>query len=711
MQYEKKYHPLQERIVDVITTKTQTNNRHFFRILTLYQFGKLAAMMKTTVRTKDRGDIPVNIYALNLMTSGAGKGYSMNIFEENFLAGFRKNFFNNILPAVEAKNISRIAANRAARDSCDPQDWIDKLEAESQQLGPMIFAFDSATTPAIKQLRQKLLLSGIGSMNLEIDEISSNFTTNMDVLITLLELYDKGLVKQKLTKNTRDNLRTEELPGKTPTNLMMFGTPVKLLDGSKTEDAFKQMLEIGYARRLLVGYSTKLEQNIPDDVEEYFRLLTNPANNQSADAIRGIITALADMGHFKQFLTVTDEVTMQYLQYKLDCEAKAIELPEHEETAKAEMAHRYFKVIKAAGAYAFMDASPKVTSEHIDYAITMVEDSGAQFVELLKKEGPYVKLARFIANVGRDVTHVDLIENLPFYKGTKADKTELLDHACAYGYQNNLIIKRWMVNNIEFLSGEALQETDLNEIQVSFSKDITLNFLTTKVPFKDLHKLVCAEGFHYCSHGFKEGYRHSDKVIPGFNLLILDVDHGLQLQTVMDLLAPYAALYATTKRHTDDAHRFRIILPMSHFLKLTAEDHVQFMENFFNWLPFKVDTAPKDIARKWMSHKGQYFYSQGTELIDTTLFIPRTQKEQEQKKELLTQSSIPNLERWFLRNIQVGNRNQMLLRYGLALMDMGTDAVEAGEKVMAFNNQLPDPLDPKEITKTINSTLIKKEVV
>ena len=66
-------------------------------------------------------------------------------------------------------------------------------------------------------------------------------------------MYDQGVVKQKLTKNTADNVRGEDYDGKTPTNMLLFGTPVKLLDGSITEDQFYSFLEIGYARRCIFG--------------------------------------------------------------------------------------------------------------------------------------------------------------------------------------------------------------------------------------------------------------------------------------------------------------------------------------------------------------------------------------------------------------------------------------------------------------------------
>ncbi|MDG4870457.1 hypothetical protein P8631_20890, partial [Guyparkeria sp. 1SP6A2] len=81
-------------------------------------------------------------------------------------------------------------------------------------------------------------LSKIGAVNLQIDEIGSNLVANTDVMTLYLELYDQGMVKQKLTKNTAESQRTEEVDGKTPANMLLFGTPSKLLDGGLVEEQF-----------------------------------------------------------------------------------------------------------------------------------------------------------------------------------------------------------------------------------------------------------------------------------------------------------------------------------------------------------------------------------------------------------------------------------------------------------------------------------------
>ena len=262
---KKQYHPFSEKIVDILVRKVNNDNRHFFRILVGYYLSKVASMMRCNIQTNDRDVIPVNTYVLNLMVSGTGKGHSTNILEREFVSHFKKEFLNSVFPRKAEENIEILAQERAQARVSSGQTLLsigeeyaiqkDKFQNHFDRLGELAFSFDSGTSPAVKQMREKLLLASAGSMNLELDEVGSNMSANVDVLNTFLELYDIGFIKQKLIKNTAENIRSEELPGNTPTNLMMFGTPTKLLDGGRIEEEFKQFLETGYARRLLFGYT------------------------------------------------------------------------------------------------------------------------------------------------------------------------------------------------------------------------------------------------------------------------------------------------------------------------------------------------------------------------------------------------------------------------------------------------------------------------
>ena len=69
---EMKYHTTAEKLVDILCSKTQNTEPLFFRVLVGYYLSVVASQMRCVIATPDRGDIPVNMYALNLATSGFG---------------------------------------------------------------------------------------------------------------------------------------------------------------------------------------------------------------------------------------------------------------------------------------------------------------------------------------------------------------------------------------------------------------------------------------------------------------------------------------------------------------------------------------------------------------------------------------------------------------------------------------------------------------
>tara|TARA_B100001245_G_scaffold22980_1_gene15064 strand:- start:407 stop:2383 length:1977 start_codon:yes stop_codon:yes gene_type:complete len=635
------------------------------------------------------------------MVSGTGKGHSTNILEREFVAHFKKEFLNNIFPRKAEENIQILAQERSqARINIgqsilplneEYEIQLDKFQRHFDRLGELAFSFDSGTAPAVKQMREKLLLASAGSMNLELDEVGSHISANTDVLNVFLELYDVGLVKQKLIKNTVENIRSEELPGNTPTNLMMFGTPTKLLDGGRVEEEFRQFLETGYARRLLFGYTVDSNRTKYASAQERYQQMVDANLAKDMLAIQQTFTNFAKRP-FNPVLQISEANSIYLIQYQMKCEAAADDMKDHMSIHKAEMIHRYYKAIKLAGAYTFADNSTEITQDHLDYAISIVEDSGEAFHTLMRKQGPYERLAHYLADCDNEVTHHELMEELPFYKGSEAQRKDLMTLAMSFGYRNNIIIKKRVLDDIEFFLGETLLETDLNSLTVSISKDIAYNFAVPdiKPPFDQLHKLTTADGYHYTAHAFVNGHRKSENVIPGFDLLILDCDGDVSISIVKVLLEDYTFLISTTKRHTEELNRFRLILPISHRIKLTTRDYSRFMENVFEWLPFPVDEAAKDISRKWESYPGHYEYNHGT-TIDATMFIPETKRSDETKAQI-SATGVDNIERWFMAHTTKGNRANHLYRYGMVMIDANMALGDIVEKLETFNNSLETPL-------------------
>jgi len=700
------YHTTSEKLVEILCSKTQNSNPLFFRVLVGYYFSVVASTMRCTIATHDRGDIPVNMYALNLSTSGSGKGFSTNIIEHSVINQFRQRFMEETFPILADINLPKLALKRSTRKAVDPDEELIRVTKEFEQLGNLVFSFDSGTPAAVKQMRHKLLMANAGAVNLQIDEIGSNLVGNVEVLNTFLELYDVGLIKSKLIKNTSENTRNEEIVGCTPTNMMLFGTPAKLLNGSKTEEELYSMLETGYARRCFFGYSrgaNKAESMTP---EEVYQRLTNQDSNTYLEKLSDRLENLADIINVNKRLVMSKETSLLLIEYRLKCEREAETYPEHEEIKKAEISHRYFKALKLAGAYAFVDDSTELTETHLYNAIKLAEESGAAFQQLLTRDRSYVKLAKYIATVKRDITQADLVEDLPFYRGAAGQKTEMLSLAIAYGYKNNIIIKKSFSDGIEFLRGETLEATDLSKMVLSYSTDITTDYRNEYAPFDQLHKLTQANGMHWVAHHLNGGYRNEENCIAGFNLVVLDVDGGVNISTAKMLLKDYKFLIYTTKRHTDEEHRFRIIFPINYKLDMDAKDYKEFMANIYGWFPFDVDTATNQRARKWLSHEGYYEYNEG-EMLDALPFIPKTSKNNERKELINSQQSMDNLERWVINNIGDGNRNNMLLRYSMILMDAGFDFENIRTRVMGLNDKIADKLEEVEVMGTIMVTVAK----
>lgn len=701
------FHPTMERIVEILMKKTQNQDPVFFRLVVSYFFSKVASMMRTRVQLSDDQVVPCNMYAINLAPSGSGKGHSINIIEEEIISGFRQRYLEHTFPTMAEIRLNKLADSRSIRDQTDPDLELDRAKAEFEEHGPLLFSFDSGTGAAIKQMRAKLLMAGAGSMNLEIDEIGSNMTGNQEVLNQYLELFDTGRIKQKLVKNTRENLRSEDLFGATPTNMLLFGTPTKLLNGYKLEDEFYEMLETGYARRCFFGFSRFSKGMEGQTPEGLYHLYHDKQSSKYLMQLKDRFTQLANAGTFNQTLQMKKDVLLSWYDYRIYCTKIASRMSEYAEVQKAEITHRYFKVAKLAAVYAYIDKATYITQDHLNYAIAMAEQSGIALKGILNRERPHVKLCNYICTIGKELTQADLFEDLPFYKGTEMAKREMLTLATGHGYKNGMYITSEIIDGIQFLTGKRVAETNLDKVRLAYSSNITEGYKNQEIPFHKIDRLMTHKGLHWTNHFLREGYRDDDHVLENANLVVLDVENSVDIDTAKLLLKDYTWLLHTTKSHTDTAHRYRIVLPMSHHFELNRADYRDFMHNIYEWLPFEVDTATHDRCRKWLTCQGKSWYNKG-QLLDTLQFIPKTKKAEDRKQTLAGQTNLTALEKWSLNQAGHGNRNQTLARYAFTLVELGHGLEAIRSQVMDMNQKLDDPLDDNEIHNTILNTVNKR---
>ena len=69
------------------------------------------------------------------------------------------------------------------------------------------------------------------------------------------------------------------------------------------------------------------------------------------------------------------------------------------------------------------------------------------------------------------------------------------------------------------------------------------------------------------------------------------------------------------------------------------------------------------------------------------------------------------LERWYLRSNLSDNRNKMMFRYAMMLVDAGYDFDSIKDKALNLNDRTSDPLTKDEILSTIMSSVAKKIAV
>lgn len=700
------FNKVQEELVDILVSKTGSNDRNFFRVMVAYKFCEMSSNMRTSVEFAGTKGIPTNMYALDLAPSGYSKNASMNVLEKEVFREFKDKFMSKTFLDIKDANLGVLAGEMSTLLGIDMDDAMLSIRKEYESLPKYIYSFGSSTPEGFKAMRNKLSMASIGATSNIIDEIGSNLNSNKETLTVQLEAYDMGDSKQKLIKVDSNS----DMRGSVPSNLFAFGTQSKLLDGGSTEKDFFEFLETGYARRFIIGFVDTHKRDTILSAEEMYDNIMNPMADSTLISYSKAFKDLADDVFYNQSLPMSKDTTIKLLEYRKYCDELANSLKDHEEILKAVIKHSYWRVLKVAGAYAFIDKSPEVTDKHIENAIALSEEGIASFKAMLSRKKPYERLAEYIADVGKKVTQVDLVEDLPFYKGAENQKKELLNLAIAYGYNNNIIIKRTIKDGIEFLEGDSLLEVDTEKISCSWSTDITTGFKEAVNGFDKLHQLVCGNGYHYCAHKFKDGHRKSENAIAGFNLLILDVDGGLPIETCKKLLSEYKFLIATTKRHTEAHNRYRVILPMNYELKLSPEDYKKFMKNVFSFLPFESDEQTSDIARKWQSHKGEHWYNDGI-LFDVLPFIPNTSKEEKQKELNVKYEGTESLQKWFLMNRASTDygRNNMIRDYALALLDGGMNSDNIRHSIYDFNKKLEEPLKEMELESTVMKTVIRKE--
>ena len=693
-----------DEIINFIKTKTgRSLDESFITLMVLNKISQMASHMRIKIEMYDGTKVPCNMYSCVLAPSGYSKGLTNNILEDDVFKGFRDKYEEVTYPFVAEGNVKALASKKALKEGMEEDEALDVIMKRYNELPSPLYDFKEATDAGLKGAREKYTMTGIGGTNMSVDEIAYSLEKLEDVFSTLLETFDMAKAKDKLIK-----VNSNGASGSIPSTLMMFGSPSSLLNGSNNEHQFINMLRQGFARRTMFSLIKDYKNNEKESAKSIIE--RSKLSKTSQSDLNDYFIDLADKDVLGTVVTMSDELSEQLLDYKSECEMLSDNLKDHQDIEKFEMSHRYWKVLKIVGLLAFSEKRSSSTKEDLDYAINLAEESGKSFKDIMKRDANYVRLFKYLVDVGHKVTDADLYENLQFYASSNnAQRKDMKQLASAHAYNNNGFLRETAKNGVVFLEAEKMKETDLAKLTLSYSNDMTEGYNNDYVDWTKLPQLLKANELHYCTHHFTDGYRDAEHAITGFDVIALDLDKDVSMELVGALMSEYEYIMQTTKRHTSENHRFRLLLPMKFRMKLNEEDFKTFMENVFEVLPFETDSQTKNISRKWLSNPNAEIFRNAGVLFDPTDFIPDTQKSIEFKKNMGDMSDLDALERYFMLELSHGaTRNNLMLRFATMLVDGGLGYEEIELKTLALNDKIDPPLPFKELNSTVFTTVRKK---
>lgn len=716
-----------DQLINIVSARTCNEDRRFFRLVSCYLMTKIASNMRCQVASRGFGQSYVNMFAIPLAPSGYGKNFSLNIIEGELMKGFTYKFKNELYPQLAAENINmKYFGTPTAPDKGLPDfnnERLDKstnkkgkeiknpLMEDFQDCGPFVYTFDSGTPAGIKQQKNALTLADIGALNCEIDEVGSNLSNNMDMLALFLELFDVGQAKTKLLKNTNENSRDKDFDGQVPTNLLMFGTPARLLDGGVTEDLFYQLLDTGYARRCFfaLGERKVSPDFLNQDPTQLYLRQIEAMEDSKLKNLSNYFTKFASREFYNKVITTPPEVEILLDRYRLDLMSRIEKLKESDFIERSELENRYGKTLKLAAVFAFIRGDDQIDEDDLLEAIQIAEDSGEDLHAILNQDKGYMKVARFIKNSTEPVTNTDILESFNWFKGNKVKET--ITNAYSWGIKNNILITKKVLHDVDFYSHVNLEPTDLNELILSASTERAQGYESLTVKFNELHALTKIPNINICNHTFRDNYRDNNHCEPEVNCMVFDVDGGTQIESFRDIFAKYKFFLHTTKSSTEEKNRFRVYVPLKYKLSLDVKEYKAFMANVMSFVPFRFDEMSCTPAQAWAScATGKCFIHTDGELFDPLPFIEGTVQNLTRQEQVKANKSakLDRVEAWFLKEMDIGNRNNLLLRYGLLLLDKGLTPKEIEKAVLSLNRKQTTPLDEAEIKSTIFVTINRR---
>lgn len=402
-----------------------------------YKMANICSNLGIQLDTKSGyGKTPSNIYQLLLLNSGGGKGASLGLVDNFYFKDAFEYLANEIYPKFKTKALEQL-----------------ETQGNDRPLHNWVKSMGSTTESGLLAYAESYSLTGIGGINLEIDEIGNAIISKADVFELLLQPYDNGLYVPTAKRTDPDAISVSNMC----TNLYCFGNKVRLFEGDAVETAFIRLLDEGYGRRMIF---------IDDNTQPVRRTAECVVGEMKAsEAIivkrvkdREYIKSLITRSNLGRVLTLNDEAIYVWATIKADGDNYILDHRGLEPAVKSDMAERSFKVAKLASIYAFFEGKDEVDEKNMLEALEVIEESSKVLRDLRKVRPKHQRLLESMLLEDKPITSQHML-GYPYIPNSWTKKiNEYVDLAKELASEEGYIWKTTTRKGVEYY--EVSRTTD-----------------------------------------------------------------------------------------------------------------------------------------------------------------------------------------------------------------------------------------------------------
>jgi hypothetical protein len=411
-----------------------------------YKMANIASQLHVKIDTQSGyGSSTVNIYSLVLASSGVGKNSSLGLVDTFYFSDAFKYLSEEVYPRYKEHAMTKI-----------------EDEGQERAIHSWTQSLSNSTTSGMYAYAESFTLCGIGSLNLEVDEIANAVISKAELMEILLTPYDNGTFSPVAKRTDSNSMDIKGLP----VNLYCFGNKVRLFEGDNVETSFLKLIDEGYGRRMIFVDDTSVPSR-----REYEDILNEMEMSEKIKAKREgdreNIKRLISRVNLNKVLPLSRDAMIRYAMIKADGENYILDNKGLEPAVKADMMERNFKVAKLAGVYAFFDGNEEVSGANMDEALEVIEESSKVLRELRKIKPKHMRLLDALLSEEKPVTEQHMLSyNFIPTTWTKKIK-EYVDLAKELASERGLLwqeISRKGVSYYSVKEAEDEETTKLDEI-------------------------------------------------------------------------------------------------------------------------------------------------------------------------------------------------------------------------------------------------------